>query len=77
MYMSLPDLPLWGWILVIIVALLALTLPFWMLIRLPYMQRIKAKASARSKETVYFFWVLSYISYLILVWLVLWGYGAL
>jgi hypothetical protein len=75
--MSLPDLPLWGWILVIIVTLLALTLPFWMLIRLPYMQRIKAKAAARSKETEYFFWVLSYISYLILVWLVLWGYGAL
>lgn len=73
--MNLPDLPLWGWILVIIFSLMALILPFWMMIRLPYIQKIKERAAKKSKEATYFFWFLSYLSYLILVWLVLWAYG--
>lgn len=73
---NLPDLPLWGWILVTFVMVLALTLPYWMIIRLPYMKRIRNKAAQKSKEAVYFFWFLSYLTYLIVVWLVFWGYGA-
>lgn len=74
--MNFPDLPLWGWILVIMMAIVVMILPFWMLIRIPYIQKIKERAAAKSKEAIYFFWVLSYVSYLILVWLISWGYGA-
>ena len=75
--MIIPDLPIWAWIIVVLFSLLALTLPFWMIVRLPYMKKMRAKAAAKSREALFFFWFLAYVSYLILVWVVLWGYGAL
>jgi len=65
--MNIPDLPLWGWILVVMLSGLALTLPFWMLIRLPYMRRIRAKAASSGRESTFFIYFLASVSYLILV----------
>jgi hypothetical protein len=73
--MNLPDLPLWSWVIVVIFSLVAIILPLWMFLRIPYMRRIRQKAG-RSWETRLGFWALLLISYAVLIWLILLGYGA-
>ncbi|MEM6264220.1 MAG: hypothetical protein AAGI38_17020 [Bacteroidota bacterium] len=53
----------------------ALVIPFRMLVRLPWVRRLYLRAHARSSQMGILFWVLFATSYLLIAWLIFWGYA--
>lgn len=67
---QVPDFSFAGWIAVLTAFALAAGIPFWMIVRLPWVKRMARRAQAVSGQMGLLFWLLFCASYLLIVVLV-------